>query len=126
MTLVKPRIWRAPSWSWASNNNSVDYRRLSGPSAIALAEILQRSITHIHPTAPHGKIKDAFLEISRPFMIPDKAFTKTIMKQDNGITLDNMRTAVIDMSLFNEDQANAGLPSGSHWRSMSFCYHKQR
>ncbi|KAM3084572.1 hypothetical protein ACMFMF_001926 [Clarireedia jacksonii] len=109
VTLVKPPTWRAPSWSWASVNNPIDYRRLPGPSAIALAEIVKCSITPKHPTAPHGEIKDTIMEISGLIMTPDKAFTKTIMKQDNRITHDNMTTVMMDMALFKEDEANAGF-----------------
>lgn len=109
VTLVKPPTWRAPSWSWASVNNPINYRRLPGPLAIALAEFVKCSITPKHPAAPHGEIKDAVIEINGPIMMPDKAFTNSIMKQDNRISHDNLTTAMADMGLFKEDQANAGF-----------------
>ena len=109
VTLVKPPAWRAPSWSWASVNNPIEYRRLPGPLAVTLAEVTKCSITPKNLAAPHGEIKDAILEISGPIMMPDRAFTKQIMKQDNRITHDGMETVMTDLAVFNEDSTNAGF-----------------
>jgi Heterokaryon incompatibility protein (HET) len=109
VTLVKPPTWRAPSWSWASVNNPIEYRRLPGPSAVALAEVINWSVTPKHPTAPHGEIKDVILEISGPIMMPDRDFTKRIMKQDNRVPHDGMETVMTNLAVFNEDPTNVGF-----------------
>ena len=110
VTLVKPQTWRAPSWSWASVNNPIIYRRLPGPSAVVLAEVLECTITPKHLAAPHGEIKDAALEISGMIMTPPSGdFTKQIMKQDNRITHDNMGKVMMELALFNEESSNAGF-----------------
>lgn len=109
VTLVKPPRWRAPSWSWASVNNPIIYRRLPGPTGIALAEIISCSVTPAFATASYGEVENASLQINGPVMMPDRAFTKTIMKRDNQVTHDDMRAVMMDMAIFKEDDTNAGF-----------------
>jgi hypothetical protein len=42
-------------------------------------------------------------------MIPDRVFTKQIMKQDNRVSHDGMETVMTDLTVFNEDATNAGF-----------------
>lgn len=109
VTLSKPPTWRAPSWSWTSVNNPITYRRLPSASAIALTEVVSCSVTPKHAGAQFGEIKEATLELCGPIMMPDQAFTKSIMKKDNIVTHDDVGTMYEEMVIFHEDATNSGF-----------------
>jgi hypothetical protein len=85
MKLNKPQAWRAPSWSWVSVDNAVEYRRLPGGAAVALAEVLSCDITPKHTAAPLGELVAAELTLRGPLLRPTKAFTADLVRRENHI-----------------------------------------
>jgi hypothetical protein len=57
-----PRVYRAPSWSWASIDGPVSYPRIF-PSAIPRVQVLQVDCTPVSHS-PTGEVKDGLLQLS--------------------------------------------------------------
>lgn len=69
LSVVKPAKWRAPSWSWASiENSAVTYERQPGrtPAVVELSQILDIKIDPKSKTFPFGEVSDAVLEVKGP------------------------------------------------------------
>jgi hypothetical protein len=83
LVLSKPPVWRAPSWSWASNDNEVVYKGLPPPSAVPIARVLDSSAVPLSDLAPLGELGSGFLEIDGPVIEMTKDMTKYLVALDN-------------------------------------------
>ncbi|KAH0563408.1 hypothetical protein GP486_002029 [Trichoglossum hirsutum] len=85
MKLLKPDKWSAPSWSWASTNNVVEYRRMPSDKAMEISKVNICRIKPKSPVAPLGEIAEAELEIQGPVLRPHKEFTVDLVRHENMI-----------------------------------------
>jgi len=83
LTLSKPTLWRAPSWSWVSNDNEVSYKGIPPPNSIPVARVLTSQIVTLSAIAPHGEIRSATLAIEGPVCEFDKKATIWLMQEEN-------------------------------------------
>ena len=66
--VLKPAVWRAPSWSWASVNNRITFERMPPTNAQPLGEIIECSVTPKAAKAPFGEVREGSLRIKAPLM----------------------------------------------------------
>lgn len=83
LTLTKPSTWRAPTWSWASHDNTISYKDLPPLNAIPIANILTSTSVPFSDLAPLGEVGSGLLKIEGPVMEPDNDWTKFRMQQEN-------------------------------------------
>lgn len=83
LNLVKPSIWRAPSWSWASHDNEVSYKELPPPESIPIAHIITAESTPQSKLVPLGEIISGILEIEGPVLEMPKELTVHLMQKEN-------------------------------------------
>lgn len=61
-----PKIWRAPTWSWASVNEAIIYKRLTQDSATILAQVIDVEVVPLTEVAPFGEVERGTLVLSAP------------------------------------------------------------
>ncbi|KAH8781636.1 heterokaryon incompatibility protein-domain-containing protein [Hyaloscypha finlandica] len=83
LTLSKPALWRAPSWSWVSNDNEVSYKGIPPPNSVSVARVLTSQVVTLSSIVPHGEIISATLEIEGPVWEFDKKVTIWLMQEEN-------------------------------------------
>ena len=83
LALDKPQIWRAPTWSWASHENTVSYKGIPPLHAIPIAKVLEATSTPLSELTPLGEVSSGVLKIEGPVLEMDNEFTKKLMQQEN-------------------------------------------
>ncbi|KAF2450416.1 HET-domain-containing protein [Karstenula rhodostoma CBS 690.94] len=73
----RSKTWRAPTWSWASVDDAIIYKRQPPDNATLLAEVLEVEAVPLTEVAPFGEVQRGSLVISGP------SFPVTI-KDDEG------------------------------------------
>jgi hypothetical protein len=61
---IRPRIYVAPSWSWASVDGPVFYRRRD--CSDALVEVIDTNIEYSTPSKPYGPIASGYIRVRGP------------------------------------------------------------
>ncbi|EPE33473.1 hypothetical protein GLAREA_06486 [Glarea lozoyensis ATCC 20868] len=83
LSLTKPPDWRAPSWSWASNDNEVSYKGVPPLNAIPITQILTSSTVPISTVAPLGEVGSGILELKGPVLKYERGLTTWLMQKEN-------------------------------------------
>jgi hypothetical protein len=83
LSLTKPPVWRAPSWSWASHDNEVSYKGITPLDSIPIAQILTSSTVPISTVAPLGEIGSGILELKGPVLKYDQKLTIWLIQKEN-------------------------------------------
>lgn len=67
---IRPKTWRAPSWSWASVDDIILFDGLPPSNAVQLAIIEKAQVEPLTPEIPFGRLRDAsgILEITAPLL----------------------------------------------------------
>jgi len=59
----KPEVWRAPTWSWSSVDNDINFRHLPGNESLAVAEVISCETVLLHPGNEFGEVTSGVLNI---------------------------------------------------------------
>lgn len=76
-TTHRPDTWRAPTWSWASVDDTILYDRPPPKDAIQLATIEEVGTTPKTTTVPFGEVEHGNLRITAPCFFQNLADDKT-------------------------------------------------
>jgi hypothetical protein len=66
LNIFRSSIWRAPSWSWASVDNQVTFKRMPPPEAHPMARIVACNVIPKSSVSSFGEISAATLKIRGP------------------------------------------------------------
>jgi hypothetical protein len=85
LALLRPPLWRAPSWSWASHDNEVSYKKLPPPNSIPIARVVTAKAVPLSIDTPLGEVGSGILEIEGPVLVTENKGTILLMQKENEV-----------------------------------------
>ncbi|RDW87273.1 hypothetical protein BP5796_02967 [Coleophoma crateriformis] len=81
---TRPKVWRAPTWSWASVNSVVSYKTITA-DAIEEAEVVDCQVEPSHPQPSFETVTSGRLKICGPMaLIPHEDIRQLLRDQSMG------------------------------------------
>jgi hypothetical protein len=111
----KPEVWRAPTWSWASVDNDINFERLPDNDFRAVAKVTRCETTLLQPGNEFGEVSSGRLDIRGPIINMDREAVLIMLKHEfarKPPTGESFASMCRDANLLPQDGRKQDEPDG--------------